>query len=323
MAEGFPGHLAADNLADDQAGPQSDDRDRFYPVVRQSPWLGGKKENSREYSPLNEGLPYWLNGLVPLAYGLDNARLKTQVHNVTKCVLDQQQADGWLGPESKEQIRDLWGRFPLLLGFSQLIDANEELSHDVIPAMYKFIVLMHDMLVNDEGLDEIWGRVRYPDMLICLQWLYEHHPRGNKKILLETMQLLEKRGLSWKDWYESKFILRNLDDIDPPITGDHPLFPYVHAVNAGQGGCPGDVSFECGNANGNCRSQIRSCNLVNLLNPPSQRSKVLMVRSRFTADKSLLQNTRDGVNLTFAYHGDVAGSIIGDERESDRSPNRG
>lgn len=249
MADGFAGHLAADHLdedhvADRQRGHQAGNQGLFYPIVRHSPWLGPWAGGPSEYSGLNEGLPYWLNGLVPLAYGLDNDRLKTQVHNVTKYVLAHQQADGWLGPEIEEQSRDLWGRFPLLLGFSQLVDANMELSQNIVPAMYKFVFLMHDMLVKNTGLAEIWGRVRYPDMLICLQWLYEHHPRGDKEILLETMHLLEKRSLSWRNYYdESKFIFRDLDEIDPPITASHPDFPYVHAVNAGQGEYTVDVPF--------------------------------------------------------------------------------
>lgn len=241
MADGFAGHLAADHLAEDQADHEASHQDSFYPIVRHSPWLGG----SSEYSGLNEGLPYWLNGLVPLAYGLDNARLKKQVNDVTKYVLDHQQADGWLGPEIEEKARDLWGRFPLMLGLSQLVDANKALSHTIVPAMYKFVVLMHDMLANNKGLHEIWGRVRYADMMICLQWLHEHHPREDAEILLETMHLLRKRGFSWSDYYdESKFIFRDLDEINPPITADHPDFPYVHAVNAGQGECIGDVSFQ-------------------------------------------------------------------------------
>ena len=214
-------------MADGLAGHQYE----FYPIVRDSPWLGG----SSEYSGLNEGLPYWFNGLVPLAYVLDNPRLKAQVREVTEYVLDHQQADGWLGPET-DSNRDIWGRFPLLLGLCQLADADLGLSLRVIPAMYRFIDLMHDMLLENTGFHEIWGRVRYPGMLICLQWLFENHPREDQDKSLETMNLLNKRGLSWAKYYNERFIFGDLDAIkNPPITAAHKDFPFVHGVNAGEG----------------------------------------------------------------------------------------
>lgn len=205
-----------------------------YPIVGDSPWLGG----SSEYSGLNEGLPYWFNGLVPLAYSLDDDRLKMQVHEAMEYIIDNQQADGWLGPEVDHGRRDIWGRFPLLLGLCQLADADSKLSPKIIQSVYRFINLMHEMLSNSEGFNEIWGRVRYPDMLICLQWLYEHHPRGDKDKTLATMHKLNDLGLSWADYFsEGKYIAVDLDTIYPPITAQHIYFPFVHGVNAGQGSC--------------------------------------------------------------------------------------
>ena len=52
-------------------------------------------------------------------------------------------------------------------------------------------------------------------------------------------------------------------------------------------------------------------------------SRPLTYYSRLNSDESLLQSTRNGVNWTFTYHGNVAGSIIGDERQSGLAPNRG
>ena len=48
-----------------------------------------------------------------------------------------------------------------------------------------------------------------------------------------------------------------------------------------------------------------------------------MLCSRFTANQSLLQTTRDGVGWTMQYHSDSAGSIIADERQIGLAPNRG
>ncbi|KAL8671022.1 MAG: hypothetical protein Q9168_004454 [Polycauliona sp. 1 TL-2023] len=203
----------------------------FYPIVSDSPWLGGQSE----YSPLNEGIPYWLNGLVPLAYGLDDDRLKSQTGQVVDYILDHQQSDGWLGPEAPAD-RDIWGRFPLCLGLMQLVEAEPVVASRVLPALYKFVSLMHQMLTENIGFDEFWGRVRYPDMIITLQWLYEKHPGNSSDRLLETMSLLNQRGIHWADYHtRGQFIFKDLDTIQPPITDKSLVFPHVHAVNAAQG----------------------------------------------------------------------------------------
>ena len=203
----------------------------FYPIVSDSKWLGGRSE----YSVLNEGIPYWLNGLVPLAYGLDDDRLKSQTDQVVEYILDHQQPDGWLGPEVPAD-RDIWGRFPLCLGLMELVEAEPSTASRVLPALHDFVALMHQMLAKNVGYEQFWGRVRYPDMIITLQWLYEKHPGNSSYRLLETMSLLNQRGLSWADYYtQGRFIFKDLDTVRPPITDRSSVFPHVHAVNAAQG----------------------------------------------------------------------------------------
>ena len=266
-------------MSDGLAGHQYE----FYHIIKDSPWLGGYSE----YSVLNEGLPYWFNGLVPLAYGLNDTRLILQVEDVSDYLLNHQQSDGWLGPEEGAD-RDLWGRFPLFLGLWQLVEAEPNRAPKIIPAMYSFINLMHSMLIDNVGFDQVWGQVRYQDMLITLQWLLENFPQGNEQILMETMYLLQYRGLDWSSWWTNgTFIFDDLDSVQPPITDLSPEYAFVHGVNAAQGLKAGAAIY------------------------------------RFTANESLLDNNRDGVNWTFTYHGDPAGSIIGDEREAGINANRG
>ena len=264
-------------MASGLAGHQYD----FYDIVKDSPWLGG----TSEYSGLHEGFPYWFNGLIPLAYGLDDARLKAQVKDALSKVLTHQQADGWLGPEQGDG-HDLWGRFPLFLGLIQLVEADPSLGPEVIPAMYKFVNLMLSMLKDGTNFGEIWGRVRYADMIISLQWLYENYPENNKEMLLETMRYLVLRSMSWVDYYtEKNFLSEDLDSLLPSVTD--PEFGFTHAVNSGQGLKTGAVMY------------------------------------RFMQNDTLLEATRNGVNWTFLYHGAASGTIVGDERESGLAPDRG
>jgi hypothetical protein len=123
--------------ADGLAGHQGE----FYKYVSGSSWLGG----TSEYSDLNEAFPYWLNGLVPLAYTLDDARLKSQVHSAAQYVLDHQQKDGWLGPETGT-MRTFWARYPLCLALIGLAEANSTWQAPVLTAMYRFNDLMYTMM---------------------------------------------------------------------------------------------------------------------------------------------------------------------------------
>ena len=194
---------------------------------------------------------YWFNGLVFLAYGLDDARLKDQVHSAADYILDHAWPDGWIGPENKT-ARNFWARMPLFLGMAGLSDANSTMEAKIVPALHKFTTLMNTMLKDNytgyhynpgdilDSDDDQWGRVRSQDMIITLQWLYENHPAGQSKILLENMQMLHHGGLNWEDWYNQQAYFGqgmeiNLDTLSSKLADKN--YPFEHGVNVGQGGC--------------------------------------------------------------------------------------
>jgi len=228
-------------MSDGLAGHEHD----FYNYVAHSSWLG----EDMEYSGLNEGFPYWFNGLVPLAYGLNDARLKEQVHSSAQIVLNRQQSDGWIGPETGT-ARNFWARYPLFLGLTQLAEANSTWTKPIVSALHKFVSLQHSMLADNytgyiyhEG-DEMsadgysWGLVRSQDMIISLQWLYEHYPGNESQLLLDNMKYMHDQGLNWEAWYnEAAYFGQGMEEdlnlLNNNLTQAN--YAYEHGVNVAQG----------------------------------------------------------------------------------------
>lgn len=265
----------------------------FYSFVHGSSWLG----STQEYSGLNEAFPYWLNGLVPLAYTLDDQRLKDQVHGAMDYLFSHMIADdGWIGPE-KDGYRLLWARTLIFFAWTSLADANKTYEEPIVTAMHGFNTLMHSMLKNNgTGLVEqeddllpgyyFWFLSRVAEMIVSLQWLYEKHPCGQEQILFENMRILHKYGYKWEAWFtNSSYPFTDLYNLSDNFTDDN--FHFLHGVNVGEG-----------------------------LKAPA-------VIRRYTHNDSLVQTTRDGVQWTMKYHGAPSGTIIADEREDGVSPWQG
>lgn len=211
----------------------------FYGDIVHSAWLKPAVDRPRDYSPLNEGVPYWFNGLVPLAYQLDDDRLKRQVHYVAERVLSLQAEDGWIGPETAVS-RNFWGRVPFLMGLANLADANATYTKPVVHAMHKFFRLTHAMLRKNgkgftdcsQGMDCTWQQVRIGDMFIVIQWLLEKHSR-NEELLWETMEMFnDLNSLKWEYWYTEETYPKVVTNPNP---SDTKIWPYIHSVNVAQG----------------------------------------------------------------------------------------
>jgi hypothetical protein len=168
QANGLSGHLD-ETWAD--VGPNSG-------------WLGGSGESW-------ERGPYFLDGLVPLAYLLDDATLKVKAQRYIDWTLDHQAASGMIGPASND---DWWPRIVMLKALTQYHDATGDAR--VIPVMEKYFAYQLSELPRRPLRD--WGKFRWQDELLSVIWLYN---RTGSAPLLDLARLLHSQGYDWMAQY--------------------------------------------------------------------------------------------------------------------------
>lgn len=209
----------------------------FYRYVKSSTWLGG----TYEYSQLNEAAPYWYNGLVPLAYILDDQRLKSQVNTFLSYVLEHQADDGWLGPETTRQTRGIWARCLLLQGMMNHAIADPQREQMIVDAMFRFAQLANTMLKNNytgfieqpgDDFDPYgFGLARAHELSTTLQWMYETYPGRDSAILWETMDLMWSGAKKAKRDWTTFFI----EGVFPTSATPKPTSNFMHGVNLAEG----------------------------------------------------------------------------------------
>ncbi len=175
QAEGLGGHL-----------------DEFWPDIKDSSWIGGKAEGW-------ERTPYWLDGIVPLAYLLDDPRLKAKAQRYVDSILDHQQPDGWLGPIGDKQGHKPYDVWPLFVLFKALTQYQEATGDPrVIPALLRCSKKI-DAVVTKEPLYE-WAKFRGADLVVGLYWL---HAKTGDKSLLGLIDKINVQSYDWRKHFEN------------------------------------------------------------------------------------------------------------------------
>jgi hypothetical protein len=168
QASGLSGHLD-ETWAD--VGPNSG-------------WLGGSGESW-------ERGPYFLDGLIPLAYLLDDPRLKAKAQRYIEWILTHQAPNGMIGPSSND---DWWPRIVALKALTQY----QEFTGDqrVVPLMDRYLRYQLSELPKRPLRD--WGKFRWQDEALSVIWLYN---RTGAPYLLELARLLHQQGYDWTAQY--------------------------------------------------------------------------------------------------------------------------
>ncbi|KAF7329741.1 hypothetical protein MKEN_00237400 [Mycena kentingensis (nom. inval.)] len=269
QADGLAGHL----------------RD-FDGYVNGSIWVPG---GSIEYSEMHESAPYWFNGMVSLAFQLEDKRLIGQVRDFLDWTLDNQGEDGWLGPEpfvpNATIPRLPWPRYLLLMGLIQYAEADPTQTTRILDAMHKFMSLANTIWKTGQFGDRSLGFqfdyqfVRWEELVYSLQWLVDTDPRDKTDELIETMHLVRETGFSWKEnWFQPNTF---------PQDSVGTFIMQTHGVNTAE----------------------------------ALKSEALAFR--FTNDPSDRQNTFDRIDMLYKFHGRASGTFGADEHLTGLNPSRG
>jgi Uncharacterized protein conserved in bacteria len=170
---------------ENQAAGLTGNLDDFWPDLVNSSWRGGIGEGW-------ERGPYFLDGLVPLAYLLNEEHLIGKVKGWIEPILASSSDTGWYGPAKN---RDRW---PLAVAnkvLMQYYDATgDKRALNVLTKYYRYL---HDS--KPDWPDKDWRGVRAMENAVSGYWLYR---QTGEPWILETIASIQKNSSDWTTYYE-------------------------------------------------------------------------------------------------------------------------
>lgn len=204
QADGLTGHL-----------------DEVYPQVMgpSNAWLGGDGDAW-------ERGPYWIDGLLPLAYILQDKALMEKANRWVEAILASQKEDGYFGPAvdhpfvyglQRGQTHDWWPKMVALKILKQYYMATaDERVLNCLQRYFAYQSAQLDATPLDHWTD--WGRWRGADNLEVVYWLY--NLTGNPE-LLQLGERIHSQTTDWTALFQDGGIFSRQGS--------------VHCVNLGQG----------------------------------------------------------------------------------------
>jgi len=161
--------------------------DEFWASLANNAWKGSKDKDAEAW----ERGPYYLDGLVPLAYLLNDQRLIAKVKSWMEPILASGRPDGWFGPEKNKD------RWPLAVAMKVLIQYQEATGDPrVIPLLQNYFKYLKT--APPDWPDEHWRGVRAMENIVAAYWLYN---RTGDKTILEVADSIYNNSFKWTDYF--------------------------------------------------------------------------------------------------------------------------
>lgn len=169
-------------------------------------WLGAENGESWERGP------YYMRGLVALAYVLDDEDLKSEAQMWVEAILKSQKEDGSFGAGSKT---DWWAKMPVLMAMRDYYEAKEaagEPDERVLPFMESYFRYQQAALPINHLSN--WADARGGDNIDSVYWLYnrvynEADPQSSDW-LLDLGNLLEEQTTDWTGQYNDTTVRQHV-----------------------------------------------------------------------------------------------------------------
>ena len=163
-----------------------------------SGWLGGEGEAW-------EKSPYYVKGLIALAYTLDDAELKTRAQKWVDWSLQSQRPDGFFGPATND---DWWPRMVVLFYLRDYYEATGDAR--VLPFFTSYFRYQLANLPARPLKD--WGKSRAGDNADVVLWLYN---RTGDAFLLDLAKLLREQAYPWSSIFAENRFYDFANDFQP------------------------------------------------------------------------------------------------------------
>lgn len=171
-----------------QADGLSGNLDKIWPDVRDSAWIGGNREGW-------ERVPYWLDGFIPLAYLLQDDDMIERAKKYIDAIIERQHQDGWICPCADED-RAAYDTWAIQL-ITKVLTLYYNCSNDErIPSIvYKILKNYYELLKNGQIKLFSWGKFRWFELFISLNFIYEKY---KEPWLVDLARIMKEQGADYE-----------------------------------------------------------------------------------------------------------------------------
>lgn len=271
--------------------------DEFWPDVGQSQWFGGQAEGW-------ERAPYWLDGVIPLAWILDDAALKAKVTRHIEYIVAHQREDGWFSPYPLDAVSKRYDLWAVLLADKMLAQYHEATGDErVLKAVERSLRAMRD------GMDRTplynWGSYRWFEGLISVFYVYE---KTGEAWLLDLGRKLRAQGFNYAEFYRG-------EDITVP-TPRRGLWKWgKHVVNTGMAAKAGALSWRLDRREAD---RAFHAQMIGILDRYHGQVTGMFTGDECLAGKNPLQGTELCAVVEFLFSLEILASVFGEPAIGDR-----